>query len=408
MLYLSVVWFDTRSATLTKLESLRATQQATQSAATLISSDTEMMAVLYGLLDRQDSSPPEYPFSVYRPFAFWKPADLEMPRVRKIMPKSAPVSPKLLAACFNEPIVIFKSIQISGMDVPSSKLPETYFGSVYTVIGESKDSTPDLVQLLCSKSFPQQLTYAAMSCYGEHVTVAYSDVVQSASRTVMATRADVDRAISAAVAHNTNSVAWLCSHDESSQFDPSVNMKGLTADQFFQFFTGLNTSTMDPQTLADLSAEHATCSASEMFTPYGNMSATNTEPAELHPNTGAGYFGPLADLDSRFGVDCGVPGWQPDVVPGAPSSTVNAIPAKEAVTTQVILSCVAIGCEKPAFDASDRVLCYCSAECRSTDLLRNPAASRDNRCVAQGCDSVTWNMMCQNVEAARPPPNPGQ
>ena len=109
VLYLSVVWFDTRSATLTKLEFLRATQQATQSAATLISSDTEMMAVLYGLLDRQDSSPPEYPFSVYRPFAFWKPADLEMLRVRKIMPKSAPVSPKLLAACFNEPIVIFKS-----------------------------------------------------------------------------------------------------------------------------------------------------------------------------------------------------------------------------------------------------------------------------------------------------------
>ena len=86
VLYLSVVWFDTRSATLTKLEFLRATQQASQSAATLISSDTEMMAVLCGLLDRQDRSPPEYPFSVYRPFAFWKPADLEMLRIRKIMP----------------------------------------------------------------------------------------------------------------------------------------------------------------------------------------------------------------------------------------------------------------------------------------------------------------------------------
>ena len=157
-MYLPVVWFDTMSAAITKLESLRITQQASQAAAALVSSDTEMMAVLCGRLDRQDNSPPECPFSVYRPFSFCKPADLDMLRIRKIMPTSAPVSPKILAACFNEPIVSFKSIQISGMDVHSSKLPETLFGSVYTVIGKSKDSTPDEVRPLCSKPFPQQRT----------------------------------------------------------------------------------------------------------------------------------------------------------------------------------------------------------------------------------------------------------
>ena len=147
---------------------------------------------------------------------------------------------------------------------------------------------------------------------------------------------------------------------------------------------GLGTSGLDPQTMADLSAEHAKCSASDMFTPYGNMSTVQSASAEFSSKAGAGYFGPSADLDAGFGSDCGVPGWQPEVTPDHPSSTIGKKLIGEdkevkSNVTDFTLSCVAVGCIKAAFDASDRVLCYCSAECRSADLLRNPDASRDNK-----------------------------
>ena len=104
----------------------------------------------------------------------------------------------------------------------------------------------------------------------------------------------------AAVSHSPPSVAELCTANDASEFQPCVNLEGLTPDHCFQVFTGIDTSNLDPQTLADLSGEHAKCSASEMFTRYGNRSAVQNDAADLSTKAGGAYFGPLADLDAGW------------------------------------------------------------------------------------------------------------
>ena len=91
-----------------------------------------------------------YPFSLYRPFPFWERSQIDMLSSRGLLSKSVPKPSAQLQLLYGASIVIFKPIQVEGLDVPLARLPDAFFGSQFQVIGEAKESIPERVLLLCS------------------------------------------------------------------------------------------------------------------------------------------------------------------------------------------------------------------------------------------------------------------
>ena len=213
---------------------------------------------------------------MYRPFSFWNSSDKDKLRYRKVLSKSLPKAPKTLQAIFGDCVVVFNATQVDGLDVPASKMNDAYFGSVFAVLGEAKEFTPDNGMLLCAAVDPKTYSTASVVDYAlckmVQVGFAYSDVVQSLRNQLQTTRVDVELAISAAVGRQASRVVWLCSREEAPLVSPIVNMKGDTPAQFFGSFTGfLTDSIVSHVDLPRLRGEHLLAAESEQFTPFGSM-----------------------------------------------------------------------------------------------------------------------------------------
>ena len=104
-------------------------------------------------------------------------------------------------------------------------------------------------------------------CKSPTAIIALTDlvlrVVQSASHSQVrsgqvANRYDVDKALRSAVDRGATSVAWVCPENIVSSFSPTVNLKGVTPDQFVGSFTGFSiASAIDCDNLQLLRNEHA-------------------------------------------------------------------------------------------------------------------------------------------------------
>ena len=158
-----------------------------------------------------------------------------MLRSRGLLSKSIPKPSTQLQLLYGAAIVIFKPIQVEGLDVPSARMNDAFVGSHFQIMGEAKESIPERVLLMCSPvgdSTPDLLAVDGNSlalCKSPTVIIALTDLVQSASHSEMANRYDVDKALRSAVDKGVTSVAWVCAENIAVSFSPSVNLKGVTS-----------------------------------------------------------------------------------------------------------------------------------------------------------------------------------
>ena len=124
--YLTTIWFDNRTKEVDGVNYVKATQQSSVTAAQLAVGDAELMEKLMGCIVASGDSKLTYPFSLYRPFPFWERSQIDMLGSRGLLSKSVPKPSTQLQLLYGAAIVIFKPIQVEGLDVPSARMPDAF------------------------------------------------------------------------------------------------------------------------------------------------------------------------------------------------------------------------------------------------------------------------------------------
>ena len=138
--YLSTIWYNNRTKEVDAVSFVKATRQSGVTAAQLAAGDAELMEKLLDCIAASGGSRLTYPFSLYRPFHFWEQSHIDMLSSRGLLSKSIPKPSDQLQLLYGAPIVVFKPIQVEGLDVPSARLPDAFFGPLIRMgLTESAD-----------------------------------------------------------------------------------------------------------------------------------------------------------------------------------------------------------------------------------------------------------------------------